>query len=141
MSQTTRRFTIDLEHSLSEIPRLATAVEAFLAESAVPDQTIAEVNLVLEELITNVITHGNVKSRDVHIRVEMEVDDTSISFSILDNGRAFNQLRIGEPDLEAGIEERPIGGLGVHLARRFTNSQRYERRDRLNVLHLVKRLD
>ncbi len=141
MSQAPGRLTTDLKPDLEEIPRLAGEVESFLGRHGVPERTIMQVNIVLEELITNVISYGIPKSRDVHIRLEMDVDASRIEFSILDNGRSFNPLRIGDPDTSSDLEERRVGGLGVHLARQFTDSQAYERRDRLNVLRLVKRLE
>lgn len=141
MPQNTERFAVDLLPTLDEIPRLAAEIESFLSQRGVDDRTIMQVNLVLEELITNVISYGTPNGRALNIRLEMHVDATAIEFALLDNGLPFNPLDKPDPDLGADLAGRRVGGLGVYLARQLTDAQTYERReDSVNVLRLIKRL-
>jgi anti-sigma regulatory factor (Ser/Thr protein kinase) len=57
--------------------------------------------------------------------------------TIADDGSPFNPLDRGQPDTDLPIEEREVGGLGVHLVRKMVDEFRYERLDDLNVLRLT----
>jgi anti-sigma regulatory factor (Ser/Thr protein kinase) len=60
--------------------------------------------------------------------------------TVVDDGHEFDPLAKEAPDLTLSVEDRPIGGLGIHLLRNLTDGMSYERRDGLNRLTLTKRL-
>lgn len=132
---------IELQNDLAEVTRLAGEVEQFAAAHGVSDGTVFAVNLALEELVTNTISYGypNGGRHVIHLRLDLEGEQLRIA--IADDGRAFNPLDKEEPDhLDAAVEDRPIGGLGIHLVRKLMDEVRYERRDERNHLSLTKRL-
>jgi serine/threonine-protein kinase RsbW/sigma-B regulation protein RsbU (phosphoserine phosphatase) len=59
---------------------------------------------------------------------------------IEDKGKPFDPLLLPEVDTAKGIEDRPIGGLGIHFVKKLTDTQHYEYRDGKNVLTLSKKL-
>ena len=97
---------------------------------------------MLDELITNSITYGLPKVPEPKLRLRLLVDKGAVVAQLEDNADAFNPFEEApEPDPTLGLEERPIGGLGVFLVKQFANSRAYERvdgRNRITVRHLIE---
>lgn len=133
---------LDLKTDLSEIPRLAAAVESHAEGQSWPMDATFKINLALEELVTNVISYGFADAEAGVIDVSIDEADGAIRIVLTDNGRPFDPLtQATDPDLEAGVEERQIGGLGIHLVKEMMDSVDYERRDGFNQVRLTKRID
>ena len=100
---------------LSEIERLADEVSAALPDR--PDLAFLA-NLCLEELITNIITHGLNGAPDRIIQVRMSMSDEWLEIVLKDDAPPFDPFKeVPEPDFNIALEDRPIGGLGVHLVK------------------------
>jgi len=113
----------------------------WLEENHVAPAATMLANLAVEELVTNCIKYGYDDRGEHFIDVEMQISDGRLVLHFSDDGRAFNPLEAPEPDFSLPIEDRPIGGLGLHLLRSMADSVTYERRDGLNRVTLVKTLD
>ena len=125
---------------LDELPRLDAAVEDFAQEQAWPPDLVFQVKLVLEELGVNIVNHGHDDDARHEIEIEIASAADALTIEIADDGRPFDPLtEAPEPDLESAIEDRPIGGLGVHLVRTMMDEVRYRREEGKNRLTLVKR--
>ena len=125
---------------LDELPRLDAAVEDFAQEQAWPPDLVFQVKLVLEELGVNIVNHGHDDGARHEIEIEIASAADALTIEIADDGRPFDPLtEAPEPDLESAIEDRPIGGLGVHLVRTMMDEARYRREEGKNRLTLVKR--
>jgi len=113
------------------------SVERFAGQADIDETTALRLQLILEELITNALTHG--RTEDVAPRVEINLwrDDSLLKIEVADNGRAYDPLMHPPPDLDSPLEERPIGGLGIHLMREYTESAEYQRYEGRNVLRLA----
>ena len=104
-----------LPSRLSEIERLADNVSAALPDR--PDLAFLA-NLCLEELITNIITHGLHGAPDRIIQVRISMSDEWLEISLKDDAPPFDPFKEApEPDFNLDLEDRPIGGLGVHLVK------------------------
>ena len=104
-----------------------------------PDSLVFKVNLVLEELGLNVLSYGG---GETDSRPELEIllisDDDSLTIEVSDDGLPFNPLEDAtEPNVEAMIDERSIGGLGVHLVRTLMDDLWYQWADGRNQLKMV----
>ena len=125
---------------LDELPRLDAAVEDFAQEQAWPPDLVFQVKLVLEELGVNIVNHGHDDDARHEIEIEIASAADALTIEIADDGRPFDPLtEAPEPDLESALEDRPIGGLGVHLVRTMMDEARYRREEGKNRLTLVKR--
>jgi anti-sigma regulatory factor (Ser/Thr protein kinase) len=130
---------ITLRNDLGELAALNAALAAFGRAHAVAPGPLAELNLALEELVTNVVSYAYADGREHFIQVELTLDDGSLQARIEDDGRPFDPTAAGAPDLEASLEERPVGGLGMHLVRTLMDAVQYSRvRDR-NVVTVTRR--
>ena len=133
---------IDLSVDLSELDRLTGAVDAFCDERDVPPQFAMQLNLVLEELFTNTVSYGY-DGRDragQPIRVTLSVANDAVLAEISDGGRPFDPLQVPPPDLTSDVDERAVGGLGVHFLRTLMSDLNYVRRNERNHLTFTKNL-
>ena len=97
-------------------------------------------NLALEEAVTNVIQYAYPEGSDGLVDIEAIIREDQLDFIITDSGRAFDPTAKPEVDITAGVEERPIGGLGIHLVKHIMDSVTYKRVDRKNILTMIKKL-
>jgi sigma-B regulation protein RsbU (phosphoserine phosphatase) len=132
---------VTLVNQLPEIRRLASAIEEFLGRYDIPADMVFQINLVLDEILTNVISYGFPTGKLSEIEIDMFLDDARVVFRILDFGSSFNPLaQATEPDLAANLEDRRIGGLGIHFIKTFMDEADYWRQGDKNCLLLVKRI-
>jgi serine/threonine-protein kinase RsbW len=96
--------------------------------------------LAVEEVTINIVhyAYGDDVAKTIDVEIIPSVDGLTVQ--IADAGRSFNPLASPEPKLDASLEEREIGGLGIYLARKVVDRVRYERRDEKNILTLSKQL-
>ena len=127
-----------LPSRLEEIARLAEAVDSALAER--PDLAFAA-NLCLEELLTNTILYGLGSTPDREIQVSISMSDQWLEINIKDDAPAYDPfVEAPLPDLELGVDERPIGGLGVHLVKTLMDDVQANYDGSGNLIVLLKTL-
>ena len=131
--------SLSLTNERHEIARAAAAIETFGREHAISSDDISAVNLALDEVLANIISHAYAPDSRHAIHVRVTVDDRTIDVVVEDDGRPFNPLTWPPPDLEVPLEQRPVGGLGLHIARSVVDDIAYRREGKKNVLTLVKR--
>ena len=112
--------------------------ESWLAEQRVSFEAMYLVSLAIEELVTNCIKYGYDDAKDHAVDIVLVIEDHALRIDLVDDGNPFNPLEAPRPDLSAAIENRPIGGLGIHLLRELADEVSYERRDGTNRLRLTK---
>jgi len=132
------RQTITLRNDLAEIPRLARFVDAFCAPLAPTAKDVHALQLAVEEAGTNVINHGYADGQPHTFTVELAAADRRVTVIVTDDAPSYDPLARAEVDITLPLEDRPIGGLGVHLVKRLMDSARYERRDGRNILTFVR---
>lgn len=109
--------TIQVSADVREIERLNRLVRQFGELHEVPSRTLYAVNLALDELVTNVILYGFDTPQGRRVTVRIATGGGELVASVLDDGKAFNPLEVKPPDLDAPLEQRDLGGLGIHLVR------------------------
>ena len=128
-----------VKNDLDEIGRLAEQVEAFGDLIGMGPKEIFEVNMSMDEIITNIISYGYEDDAQHQILVEITRDRNSISILIEDDGKAFNPLADApEPDMESSLEDRRVGGLGIHLVKTVMDDVTYSWRGGRNRLTMKK---
>jgi anti-sigma regulatory factor (Ser/Thr protein kinase) len=114
--------------------------ESWLAEHQVSFEAMYLASLAIEEVVTNCIKYGYDDAKDHTVDVTFSVADGALTIEVVDDGNPFNPLEAPRPDLSLAMEDRPIGGLGLHLLRELADQVSYERRDGTNRLSLTKRM-
>lgn len=132
-----------LEQGDDAVARLIAQVEAFLSEHDVPIKTIYAMNVCVEELLVNIVQHGYGGGGAVDVDVDVMLsNDEALVIEISDGAVAFDPITDAPPpDLEAALDDRPIGGLGIHMIKKMTDDLSYRREDGRNHVRMVKRLD
>jgi anti-sigma regulatory factor (Ser/Thr protein kinase) len=123
-----------LVNDLSEVPRLAARVDEFCRGWNIPGRIAGRVNVALEEVVTNAISYAFPDGGRHEIAVQIEYRDGQLRASVSDDGRPFDPLSQPAPDTRAGIADRKVGGLGIHILRSLMESVEYRRIDGRNVL-------
>ena len=115
-------------------------VERFAADAALPETERAHLHLIVEELLTNLLKYGYDFGRMGEAELSFRRDGDRMILTVIDDGRAFDPLAAPPPDLDQPVEDRPIGGLGLHLIRSLAEEARYERIAGRNHLTLTRRI-
>ena len=132
------KLSLKVEPRAEELDAITAAVEEFADAERWPFELVYRVNLVLEEVGLNIINHGRTDDLN-EIEINLTSKPESLTIEIVDNGRPFNPLKDApEPDLDSGIADRAVGGLGVHLVRTMMDEMHYRRDGGRNYLTLVK---
>ena len=129
-----------LSNKPEEKRKLLAALEEFAQSNQLPPSVVQAADLSLEEHVTNVMNYGYNDALAHEIIVRFAVEDQEFVLEIEDDGKPFNPLAKAMVDTSVPLEEKPIGGLGIHLIRQFMDTLRYRRENDRNILHLRKRL-
>lgn len=133
---------VTLSPRLSKLHDLSEMVEEFGDEHRLPVPKVFVINLALDELITNAVTHGSFENAsDPKIEVRLRVDHDILILTIEDNGSMFDPTIDTVPDTESSLERREVGGLGLHLVKSFADRVSYEfvgGKNRLTLEHHLK---
>ena len=132
--------TITLSNNIDEVPQLATFVDEICEAIGIDMSTAMSLNLAMEEAVVNVMDYAYPAGTKGNINIEAKANDQRLKFVITDWGTPFDPTEKSEVDTTMSAEERPIGGLGIHLVRQIMDSINYERTDGKNVLTLRKKL-
>ncbi len=131
-----------LRNDLSEIPRIAGQISQYAEQQSWPKEWASNINLMLDELITNSVSYGQLSDGYDEIRITLNAEKNRLITTIEDGGLPFNPFEQAPiPDLEADIEDRPIGGLGIFFVKELTSSYEYQRINDKNRIVLVQEAD
>lgn len=131
--------SFSLKSDISELNVLAENIENFGEENSISPKTVFELNLVLDELFTNLVSYG-CYSESHNFNIVLILKDRVLSIEIEDDGRQFNPLESAEPEIECDCEKRKIGGLGIHFMRKMMDDIEYAWKDGKNRLTLTKNI-
>jgi len=98
-----------------------------------PREIIPKIELVLEELITNVFKYAY-PGQNGDLELECSSRGTGLSIILRDWGAPFNPLEQNSPDISEDISQRKIGGLGIYLVKEMVEKLEYRRQDDSNIL-------
>ena len=128
---------LKVETKQDELDRVSTAIEDFGLQADWPLDLVFKVNLALEEVVINVMNYGH--DDGLHeIEISLFSDENALTIEIVDDGRPFDPLHDApKPNVTGELEDRSIGGLGIHLVRKIMDDVRYRREQGKNHLTIV----
>ncbi len=136
-----KTFSFTLKSDLSELETLCLKLERIGARLKLPQRCLFEINLVLDEVFTNIISYGFDDESEHAIKVTIACNQTTLTVTVEDDGVPFNPVDRSAPKLPCAIEDCQIGGLGIHLIKRLVDEVCYSRRSGHNVLTLKKTIE
>ena len=128
--------TLTLSNNINELDRLEPFLEEFFQQNGLALELLSKIDLALEEALANVIMYAYPKGTEGDVTLSMKVEDNAIHMEISDRGVPFNPLQQQEADLDVPLDERKIGGWGIHLIKEIMDSVVYEYHEGRNVLKL-----
>lgn len=137
----TEHLTINISNQLSEIEKITNEVENIWMKYHFPLKLMYNINISIDELLSNIINYAFEDNRIHIISVQLEITKNNFLMRITDDGKAFNPLEIEEPDINASIDERKIGGLGIFIVKNLVDKIEYKRNGSKNILLIEKKIE
>ncbi len=132
------KLTLKVKNNREELDRIVASVEEIASQDGWSEDLLFKINLVLEEVGMNIIDYA-FDGGNHEFDIVVTSDAQSVTIEAIDSGRPYDPLtETPPPNLDAPIECRPVGGLGVHLVRTLMDRSDYRRADGRNRLTLVK---
>ena len=132
--------TLTLKNDPSQVDQLSRFVKDVLGRLDLTPRQVKDIRLAVEEAVVNVMDYAYPVGTEGDVTICISFDGGQVKVVISDTGSPFDPTRKGQADTSLSIEERPVGGLGIHLIRQLMDSINYERLDGKNVLTLWKKI-
>jgi anti-sigma regulatory factor (Ser/Thr protein kinase) len=129
---------IRINNQISEIAHVSQSFNDFSIQNKLPGKISHALDLALDEVLNNIIKYGFDDKNKHDINIEIDVSKNHIKLKIEDDGQQFNPLEVPEADTKSSIEERPIGGLGIHLVRNLMDDVQYKYENNKNCITMRK---
>jgi sigma-B regulation protein RsbU (phosphoserine phosphatase) len=132
--------TLAMANRIEKLEEINRAFNEFADRQNLPTALQRRVNVCLDELLNNIVSYGYSDDEEHEIDLHFRLLDSELVVTITDDGKPFNPFGNDPPDTALSVDERPIGGLGVHLVRSFVDGVHYERHGENNVvtLHMTR---
>jgi len=134
------RMEAHIANRREELNVIAAMVAQFGALNGLTKTQLHDLDVAIDEVVTNIITYGYGETERGEIVVRLSYCPNELSAEIEDTGRAFDPTQVPPPNLSAKASERPIGGMGIHFVRGLMDDVIYTRMQGKNRLQLRKRL-
>ena len=132
--------TLELHATPEEVMRAVEALRQFGQARQVPEKALFGLTLALEECGSNIVNHAYQRDARQTFHVTLEHTGNAVVIELRDRGPEFDPTQAPMRETEADDDDRPPGGWGIQLVRRYTDEMRYEREGGENVLRLTRRL-
>jgi serine/threonine-protein kinase RsbW len=133
-----QKLVIRLEPRAEALSSMLDRLEAYAEANGLPQRVAYRLAVVCEELAANVAMHGaGGEGGATYVEIAVERFGDGLALSVEDDGRPFDPLAQAKPDTGLGVEERAIGGLGIHFVRSLVGDISYRRLGRINRLTAV----
>ena len=119
---------------LSDIGDLFRMIKAFGEANKLPEPKVYVVNLMLDELVTNMVMHGNSNGGTLTADIRLQLGRGGITLTVEDDGQPFDPTAAEAPDVDAALEDRQVGKLGLHFVKSLANSVSYRLENGRNQL-------
>ena len=137
----TEQTTMILKNDVSELEKVMSFITELCAHNSIPPETEYDLNLALDEIITNVVKHAYPAGEEHQFAVHLALEDHEFVARIEDDGKEFDPTAHPAPNLDTPLEERKEGGLGIFLVRQIMTSVEYQRQDGKNIITVRKKLE
>jgi anti-sigma regulatory factor (Ser/Thr protein kinase) len=129
---------LTVKNRIEDLLRVNSIFESFATQHEIGGRLRYHLLVSIEEILTNIIKYGFDEQgvHPIHITFRLVLENVEMEFE--DRGREFNPLEVDEPNLETAIEDRQLGGLGIHLVKKMVDVAQYRREGDRNILLLRK---
>lgn len=140
MENLVRSVQFAIKNTLEDVQVAIQRFETFAEETDLAFPIVMKASIVFDELLSNIVKYGFMDKNEHFIEISVELESNKLLISFSDDGIPFNPFQTVPPDLSLPVEEREIGGLGIHLVRELMNEYGYKRNVNRNVVTMCKYL-
>ena len=133
-------FRMSVDADPAGVREVNTAFAEFAEAHAMPADVRRSISISLDELLANALSHGRTGRDPCSVSVGVDLDPERVTVIVTDDGMPFDPFARDAPDTSLSVEERPVGGLGIHLVGQLMDQVSYQRQDGRNVVVLLKQL-
>ena len=133
-----QRFQITRAAELESLQEFRAFITVCCAKFNVPDETVLDLKLAVDEACTNIITHGYQGMDPGSVILSFRIEPARILVQITDFGHAFEPEETPMPDVQAALEDRELGGLGLFLIYQTMDNIAYHSSIEGNTLTFTK---
>ena len=135
------RKEICIKNKVSELEKVAQFVEEIGEELGLSMELQMNLNLVMEEMVTNVIFYAYPQDEEADIELLAKSDGKELTFVLSDQGKEFDPTAKEDADLDVSPAERELGGMGIFIVKNIMNKVTYQRLEGKNLLTMTKGLE
>lgn len=132
------RKEITIKNQISELERVNQFVDEIAEELGLDMELQMNLNLVLEEMVSNVIFYAYPEGSDATIELKAESDGKELTFVLSDRGREFDPTLKEDFNVNDNPAERNLGGMGIYIVKNIMNQVSYQRLEGKNLLTMKK---
>lgn len=140
MENKTKQEHLRIKNDVDELPVLAQKLEELGEKWQLSMALVTNLNLVLEEAISNIIFYAFEDKKEHPIDMNFVLVDKQMTITITDDGKPFDPTQKEAPNITLSAEEREVGGLGIFLMGKIMDSLKYKRENEKNILILKKEI-
>ena len=133
-------FRMSVDADPAGVREVNTAFAEFAEAHAMPADVRRSISVSLDELLANALSHGRTGREPCLVSGGVELNAERVTVTVTDDGIPFDPFARDAPDTTLPVDERPIGGLGIHLVGQLMDQVSYQRQDGRNVVVIVKEL-
>jgi len=133
-------FAIQIPNDLKAMDKVIGGLEAFADGKTIEPGVLQKLCIALDELLNNIISYGYEDDAEHEISVAVDYSDDELVVTIQDDGIPFNPFKGEDPDISLSLDEREIGGLGIHLVKQMMDEVSYTRTTDMNIVRLMKKV-
>lgn len=135
-------FEMKILNKKDELRNLLTKIDEFLAHNCKNPALVNKIVMCMDELVTNVISYAYTDKAEHEIYISAQVDNVKheVSIIIKDDGEEFDPTNPNKPNIHHPIQQRQVGGLGLHIVSSILDKMVYHRENEMNVLTVTKSL-
>jgi len=117
-------FDLCVDAELDNLQEIRNYIDRAGKSFGVDATVLADLRLVVDEAVTNVILHGYKDGKGL-VEIHMEQDDDAVIIRIRDKGLHFDANHVATPQLDTALADRPFGGMGMFLIRKMTDEAEF----------------
>lgn len=135
------RKELRIKNQISELEKVAQFVEEIGEELGLSMELQMNLNLVMEEMVTNVIFYAYPEGEVADIELLAKSDGKELTFVLSDQGKEFDPTAKEDTDLDVNPADRDLGGMGIFIVKNIMNKVTYQRLEGKNLLTMTKGIE
>lgn len=134
------RKELTIKNKIEELQHVNEFVDDIGRELNLDDELLMNLNLVMEEMVSNVVFYAYPEGKEAEIELLAESNGHELTFVLSDRGKEFDPTMKEDADPNINPADREIGGMGIFIVKNIMNDVTYQRLQGRNLLTMKKEI-